>query len=59
MANLLSIEHDPNEILGHLGVWLLLPIPSNPSEWSYIFLHENQADFSYSEPKLVMVNLSS
>lgn len=59
MANLPSVEHDPNEILGHLGVWLLLPSPSNPSEWSYSFLHENQADFGYSEPKLVMVRLSS
>lgn len=60
IANLLSIEHDLNEVLqGHLGVWLLLSIPSNPSEWSYSFLHENQEDFSDSEPKLVMVSLSS
>lgn len=60
MANLPSVEHDPNEVLqGHLGVWLLSSVPSNPSEWSYSFLHENQADFGYSEPKLVMVSLSS
>lgn len=55
-----SIEHDLNEV--PQGIWVFgfshLP-PSDPSELSCNFLHENQAGFSYNERKLAMASVSS